>query len=409
MDEGLKIGIDGHLLIRDETHDEVMLDQHNAIHPQNMSRIIARGLANEPNSIIGRIAFGNGGTFLDVGSNLVFNPPNVGGVSGWESRLYNETYSEIINEESPDFQLDLGSSGPGAIRPGGGSVEENDPVGGGVISEEVGTKSNVVLTVFLNENEPTGQDATILEPNSDTFTFDEIGLYSPGKQAANSPGYTNIDVGNKTSFAESPLNAPTYKNKKFRLKVTVNNTIDNTGPYKEYEAIYTIPTSGTGTGGEITYGDICEGINTGSWADEVQDGIDISYNVTAFITDDSNGLYTSMGQRESYGFFTFVRNFAGEGSSVTINECDNTYVNGIFQFPYIMALDNECANVNVNSTIGEPLGASNDAAVTENERERLLTHIIFTPIPKANDVAISITYTLTISVLSTSDTVVSII
>jgi hypothetical protein len=409
MDDGLKIGIDGHLLIRDETHDEVMLDQHNAIHPQNMSRILARGLANEPNSIIGRIAFGNGGTFLDVGSNLVFNPPNVGEVAGWESRLYSEAYSEIINEESADFQLDLGSSGPGVIRPGGGSVEENDPAGGGVISEEVGTKSNVVLTVFLNESEPTGQDQTILEPATDTFIFDEIGLYSPGKQAANSPGYNSIDVGNKTSFTESPLNAPTYKGEKFRLKITVNNSVDDTGPTKEYIAIYSIPTSGTGTGGEITYGDICEGINTGGWADEPSAGQAISDNVTAFITDDSNGLYNSMGQRESYGFFTFVRNYAGDESSVTIDLCNDDATDGIFQLPYILALDNECTNVNVNSTVGESLGASNDAADTTNERERLLTHIIFTPIPKANDVAISITYTLTISVLSTSDTVVSII
>ena len=62
----IPVQVTGHLLITDRDSGEVLLDQHNAIHPQNMSRIISRALANEDNSTIYRIAFGNGGTFIDA-------------------------------------------------------------------------------------------------------------------------------------------------------------------------------------------------------------------------------------------------------------------------------------------------------------------------------------------------------
>jgi hypothetical protein len=410
MKDGLKIGIDGHLFIKNETHNEVMLDQHNAIHPQNMSRIIARALANEPNSIIGRMAFGNGGTFVDVGSNVVFNLPNIGEVSGWESRLYNETYSEIVNETDADWKLDLGSAGPGVVRTGGGSNISGDPVeGGGVTSQEVGTKSNVIVSAFLNAGEPSGQNESIISPDGDTFIFDEIGLFSPGKQAANSPGYTSIDVGNKLSLNISPIN-DTYYGGEIRLNVTTTDP-DNPEALVTLDATYTVPIGGgTGTNGEITYGDVCQGINgTGinAWTYTGQ-GADISRALILYITDNSGGLYNTMEQMESYGFLTFMSRVPGEASSVTINECSATLTGSAHQLPYVLS-SGDCNAVNVNNVDGDSLGSSNDAGSPENERERLLTHIIFTPIPKATDISISITYTLTVSVLATSDTVVSII
>ena len=40
--------------------NELVRDQLNAIHPQNMARIFARALSNEHNYFINRVAFGNG-------------------------------------------------------------------------------------------------------------------------------------------------------------------------------------------------------------------------------------------------------------------------------------------------------------------------------------------------------------
>lgn len=387
--DGLNVSMSGHLLVRDETNDKVLEDTHNAIHPQNMARIIARALSNEPNSTIFRMAFGNGGTFIDAGANIVFNPPNDGKVSGWESRLYNEIYSEIVDETEANFAIDPGSAGPGAIRPGGGSSPGNDPGGGGVVSQEAGLKSNVVITVFLNENEPTGQDDTILDPSDLTFTFDEIGLYSPGKGAVPTAGVSSINVGDKDSGDVAPVTPSS--------SVTLDITVDDL----PYSCTLSIPASGTGPLGQITYGDLCEGINNGTW---ISAGDSINNVVYVFITDRSGGSYPSITGRQSFGLLTFQSKTVGANSSVEIG-CDagvptdfgNVLSSGI------------CANVNVSKVDGDIAGSLNDVSNPENERERLLTHVVFTPIPKAKDVAISITYTLTVSVCSTSDAVVDVI
>lgn len=389
MKEGFQIDVKGHVLIKDDTNDKILLDQENAIHSQNMSRIIARALANEPNSIIKRIAFGNGGTFLDAGSNLVFNTPNVGSVSGWESRLYNEIYSEIVDEDDPDFGTDPGSAGPNVVRPGGGSDPTSDPSGGGVISQEAGLKSNVIVTVRINENEPSGQDLSILDPSDNTFVFDEIGLFSPGKDAVASSGYSSINVGNKDSEDISPVSPSST----LMLDLTVDDLT--------YSSTLTVPAAGTGPSNEITYGDICEGINTGSW---ITAGDSINDVVFVYITDRSGGTYPSIIGRQSYGLLTFQSKSVGADSNVTIG-CD---VGDLNDFGNVLS-SSVCANVNVSQVSGDTAGAANDTSNPENERERLLSHIIFSPIPKAEDVAITIVYTLTVSVKCTSDAIVEII
>ena len=132
MKNFLDVSIDGHVLITDADTNEVLVDKHNAIHSQNMARIIARALARENNGYIHRIAFGNGGTVTDPTNQVIFNSPNDGRNGSWESRLYNETYSEIVDDLHPDFGSDPGSAEPGKIRTGGGAVPEDDPEGGGV-------------------------------------------------------------------------------------------------------------------------------------------------------------------------------------------------------------------------------------------------------------------------------------
>lgn len=395
MKDGMNVQINTNVLIKDETNNKILVNKSNAIHPQNMSRILARALSNEPNSIIHRMAFGNGGTFKDVGDNLVFNPPNDGTIDGWESRLYNETYSEIVDESNTNLGMDLGSAGPNVIRPGGGSDPTSDPVGAGVTSQEAGIKSNVIIKVFLNENEPDGQDLSILNPTGEEdFVFDEIGLYSPGLPAVSTPGYSSIFVNNKTSEDPSPV-AP---NALLSLDLQIDGQL--------YSCELAVPPSGTGPTGQITYGDICEGINTGAWivsGDQIND-LGNDAGVYVYITDISGGTYPSIIGAQSYGLLTFQSKTTGVDSNVVIG-CNTNVVN---DFGNILT-SGVCANCNVSSIPGNSAGVANDPLNPENERERLLTHIIFTPIPKANDVAISITYTLTMSVCTTSDSEVSIL
>ena len=51
MKHPLNLNVKGHVNIVDKVSGEVLLDQCNAIHPQNMSRVIARALSHESNGL----------------------------------------------------------------------------------------------------------------------------------------------------------------------------------------------------------------------------------------------------------------------------------------------------------------------------------------------------------------------
>lgn len=385
----MNVRVIGHVKITDADTNEILLDKKNAVHPQNMSRIIARALAREPNGYVHRIAFGNGGTVTDPTGNIIFNPTNDGRNGSWESRLYNETYSEIVDESNVDFGSDPGSAEPGNIRTGGGAVPEDDPEGGGVTSEEVGTKSNVIISMFINKNEPTGQFATIndfgveIDDTERAFVFDELGLYSPGKQATATSGYSSVNVGNKLSEDVTLLSVNTA----YVLNINVDGV--------DYTTNITTPAGGTGPGSALTFGDLCEGINGGDW---ITGGDDITDYVFVYITDHSGGTYPTIINKESYGLLTFQSLTTGALSSVTL-ACDDEEPTDILR----VITNNLCSNVNVNVVAGSDAGVLNDIIDSSNERERLLTHMVFPPITKTADKALNIVYTLTISVARTTD------
>lgn len=386
MNSDFAVSFSTRVIARYVDNGEILLDKSNAIHSQNMARIISRALSHETNAWIGRIAFGNGGTRIDAIGNVIHNPPNDGiNDNTWESRLYNETYSEQIDETDAAFGTDTGSSDPNNTRPGGGADPSGDPVGGGVASQEIGTKSNVIVTVFLNEGEPSGQalfSTDIPTEDEQCFIFDEIGLFSPGKPAKATNGMTTVNVGNKNSndtINLTPLSVLTF-----------NVTVDGAA----YSCELTVPASGSGLSGEITYGDFCEGVNSGTW---ITGGDAINTLAYVFITDKSEGTYPTISGKQSYGFLIFQSKTSGETSTINV-ECDPLTATDLMN----VLTSGVCSNCNVTVIDGENAGVKNDAITPTNERERLLTHIIFDPILKSQDRAISIVYTITVSTKSTS-------
>lgn len=155
MEMNFKTKIKGHVLVKDKNTNEVLVDKFNAVHPQNMAKVIARGLANESNQQIFQIALGNGGTYIDSTQSIVYNSPNIIGQS---ADLYNVTYTEVVDD---------GNSNVG--------------IGNSVISQAAPSpdiSSLVICTIQLSANEPAGQastDGVTTNPNS-AFTFDELGL-----------------------------------------------------------------------------------------------------------------------------------------------------------------------------------------------------------------------------------------
>ena len=155
MEMKFKTKIKGHVLVKDKNTGEVLCDKFNAVHPQNMAKVLARGLANEPNQQIFQIALGNGGTYIDSTQSIVYNSPNIVGIS---ADLYNTTYTEVVDD---------GNSGVG--------------IGNSVISQAAPSpdiSSLVICTIQLSANEPAGQattDGVTTNPDS-LYTFDELGL-----------------------------------------------------------------------------------------------------------------------------------------------------------------------------------------------------------------------------------------
>jgi hypothetical protein len=366
--DSMGVFVNGHVKIVDETTGVVLLDKDNAIHSQNMARIISRKLANEENSILYRMAFGNGGTFVDAGLNVTTREPNDGtNGGGWEVRLYKEIYSEIIDNSDPDFGTDPGSAGPDNIRVGGGSTPSGDPSGLGVSSTEIGAESTTIANITINESEPFGED----------LIFDEIGIYSGGLSAVDTAGLSSINVGDKSSISIASTVAPITI---YTMRVTIDGVTRDTN--------ITTPAVGSGAGGAFTYGDICEGINTGSWFTSGYNFSD-SDGVFFFITDNSGGSYSSITGQDSLGLLTLQSKTVGAASSILIPEYNPAVPPTNLLF---VLAGSSWSRVNINNQSGSAAGLI-------QTRERLLTHIVFEPITKSASSIVRITYTITVSVL----------
>lgn len=402
--ETLSIAVNGHCNIADITDPNqpvVLLDKHNAIHPANIARLFARGLSNEPNSNIYRIAFGNGGTIVDEAFTITYKTPNDGqspDVNTWDSRLYNETFSKIVDAGrltlNPLLGIDPGSADVNTgIRVGGGSYPEGDPAsvphisGPGVRSIETGLNSSVVITVVLNENEPKGQLSTSpsgTEFTESSFMFDEIGLYSAGLPAIDTNGYQHVDVSTKKSTSDTGLTPNT--DYELYIKVDGGTTV---------QIQFTTPNAGSGGSGEILYGDLCEALNTGSVAWGLSGTSPLPNGSKVFITDDSNGAFPSIANKETYGYLTFVSNTTGLSSSIDLTQAE-PQTEAVFNL--LQAINPPNQGIPLPAVDGGTAGVKNSPIDYSLERERLLAMLTFSPILKTADRKFLITYTITISV-----------
>lgn len=160
----LHIRIQGHVKIHgydsvedfaNKQNSVVLLDKRNAVHRENASILIARGITHRPNGSIFYMYFGNGGATIDPLGNVVLNPPNVTGAAD----LYNPTYFEAVDDTqgAPDGNLM-------SVRHINGSLY-----------------SDADIRCVVGKNEPFGQlpsdtvDGSV-DLNTEQFSFNEIGL-----------------------------------------------------------------------------------------------------------------------------------------------------------------------------------------------------------------------------------------
>lgn len=391
--EAVQVAVYGHLKAVDDLGN-VLIDKNNAVHPQNMARVFARALSNEHNYYINRIALGNGGTITDAAFTVTYKTPNDGqspDTAGWASRLYNETYSEIVDEGQVVLNPLLGTD-PGSAdsntgsRPGGGAVPSSDPPsiphvsGPGVRSNELGLSSEVIITCVLNGDEPLAQFNTDnqapTEFTEEDFVFDELGLYTSGAPAIPTNGYQFINVGNRTSEDDTGLIPGNM--------YTIDITVDGVGP----TSITFTPTNGSGPANEILYGDLCEALNTNdmAWALSTP----LPTGVVMSITDYTGGAFPTITGAQTFGFLKIESPTVGSTSSILLAGAG-----------FFAALNPPGGATAQTPVDGMDAGVQNDPVNPETERERLLTHLIFSPVLKSKNRTLTITYTLTISVART--------
>lgn len=415
--EKLQVEVKGHCKIVDDL-GTVLLDKHNAVHPQNLSRIFARALANEHDSYINRIAFGNGGTVTDAAYTVTYRTPNDGqspDTDTWDSRIYHETFSKIIDDGftvlNPSLGIDPGSADVRTgLRSGGGSVPSSDPTtiahvsGPGVRSVDLGLTSEVIISATINADEPksqfmvdsygyvTNSSQTIDKLNdqqvNESFVFDEIGLYTSGATASNTSGYQYINVGNRNSMSDTGLS----KQATYSFRIAVD------GGTPTLITFTTPALGGSGSSGEILYGDLCQAINTGdsSWSSDFSGTSPLPGKALISITDITGGTFPTIVGANTYGFLKFTSETSGTTSSIVLD--DITWASRETTSSLLPSLNVPLGSTLQTSVSGTTAGLQNAPTNPSSERERLLAHLIFSPIAKAANRVLNITYTLTISV-----------
>jgi hypothetical protein len=232
----MSLKIKGHCIIKDQDGN-IILDKTNDIHPGNMARMIARGLAHESNYWVNSIKFGDLGTYKDTNGTIVHKTPNDGIIPdyyGWKSDLYHEIYREYLDDLLPTVV----STGLNADAPSDPSSLPNDLNGPGVVSVENDTKTTVVINVVLNNNEPNKQLTT-----GPVFTFDEIALFS-GISKTPYSGVQYVDVSKNFDSEDTGLE----NNKTYTFDVKLGSDIKTIN--------ITTPQIGTGNDAKISYHDL---------------------------------------------------------------------------------------------------------------------------------------------------------
>jgi len=166
--ENVDFSVEGHLKIWDDATGEVIVDNRNAINPENISVAMARSFSNKGGTVY-EVHFGNGGTVINDLGVISYNAPRV---TSSTAELYSPTYYKVVDENDPN-NVDGTKNYITSSHLSG--LNYTDLVVNAILDytePSVGSKFNLANV---------SQDA--LDNASDfngAFVFDEIGLKSKG-------------------------------------------------------------------------------------------------------------------------------------------------------------------------------------------------------------------------------------
>ena len=159
VDEGAKVKMEGHLLIRDAETGEEIVNKRNAIHFGNMAFVIANALSywkTQDNGIY-HMAFGNGGSDVLNTGEINYKTTNTGTIRDDSAGLYSRTYEKLI-----------------------GQSESTDSKNNVSIVTSSSSYTDLQITCTLDFGEPSTQTTsdTATSDSSTDFIFDELGIYA---------------------------------------------------------------------------------------------------------------------------------------------------------------------------------------------------------------------------------------
>lgn len=163
QEEFLKVKVEGHLRIWERETGKILLDTHNAIHPENMSAALSYSLSALSNQTeyqkecLEWICFGNGGARATSSNKYIYATPQTMGRS---ATLYHLTYKKNI----------------------GSGHDENNYIAVTHVSGNLYT--DIMVNCLLGVDEPEDQElSNVQSGNGDivtTYSFSEIGLMTKG-------------------------------------------------------------------------------------------------------------------------------------------------------------------------------------------------------------------------------------
>ena len=100
LNEKSTVKVEGHVVIKDVDTGEILLDKYNAINFQLFAYAVAKALADQTNSSsegynISKLAFGYGGTTIDVSGNVTYKDAKVDGTA--TTGLYNASQDNSVS------------------------------------------------------------------------------------------------------------------------------------------------------------------------------------------------------------------------------------------------------------------------------------------------------------------------
>lgn len=81
LNENSNVKVEGHVVITDADSGEVLLDKYNAINFQNFAFAVAQAMSGGTTYAVNKLAFGYGGTTIDVNGNMTYKDARVSGQS----------------------------------------------------------------------------------------------------------------------------------------------------------------------------------------------------------------------------------------------------------------------------------------------------------------------------------------